>query len=177
VHALISIKDRSNAAATRAVMLHALRTSNSAQQALVIVVGPVVPSLRSASLSLVAALEVAASESAFGGRQRGVIDAHDRLVDRLVLGEGQSERLAQLIEGELAMFDPLPPKTRLSLLNTLEAYFDSGCDKSATANALHVTRQALYTRLSRAFVVLGSDPSGTPRALGLHLALRMRHLR
>ncbi len=177
VHALVSIKDRTDAASTRTTMLHALRGSTAAQQALVIVVGPVVPSLRSASLSLMAALEVAGLEGAFGGRHRGVIDAHDHLVDRLAVGEAWAEHLAQLIDGELAMFDPLPPRTRLSLLNTLEAYLDSGCDKSATAKALQVTRQALYARLARAFLILGSDPTGTPRALGLHLALRLRHLR
>jgi Regulator of polyketide synthase expression len=157
-------------------MLHALRESTSARQGLVIVVGPVVPSLTSASLSLMAALEVAGLEGTFGG-QRGVIDTHDNLVDRLAAGEGQRERLGRLVEGELAMFDPLPPKTRLSLLDSLEAYLDSGCDKSATAQALQVTRQALYGRLARAFSILGGDPTGTTRALGLHLALRMRHLR
>jgi len=176
VHALVSLRNRAEAASTRTAMVRALRESISAQQALVIVVGPVVPSLTSASLSLGAALEVAQFEGTFGAH-RGVIDSHDRLVERFVASEVQPERLGQLVDGELAMFDLLPPKTRLSLLDTLEAYLDSGCDKSATAQVLQVTRQALYARLSRIFLTLGSDPTGTTRALGLHLALRLRHLR
>jgi purine catabolism regulator len=176
VHALVSLREHGDGALARAHMLRALRESTPAQQALIVVVGPVVPSLMGAALSLNAALEVARLEGTIGGH-RGVIDAHDHLVDRLMTGEGQRDRARQLVDGELAMFDSLPAKTRASLLETLEVYLDSGCDKSATARALQVTRQALYGRLARIFSVLGGDPTGTRRALGLHFALRMRHVR
>ncbi|MFB7222760.1 helix-turn-helix domain-containing protein [Streptomyces sp. NPDC056227] len=58
------------------------------------------------------------------------------------------------------------------LLTTLETYFESGFNKTRTATELHLQRQSLYARLQRAFDLLGGDPTGTPRALALHLALR-----
>ncbi|MGH3423830.1 MAG: helix-turn-helix domain-containing protein [Nocardioidaceae bacterium] len=39
---------------------------------------------------------------------------------------------------------------------------------------MHVERQTLHARLQRAFRIIGGDPSGTPAALSLHVALRLR---
>lgn len=176
LHILVSLKEHRAAAFTRAALLDALRDWVAVQAELVVVVGPVVPTLATASLSLTAALQAASLESRYA-HQRVVIDVHARLVDRLLDGAGQRDRLDRLAAEELAMFDLLPAKARAALLETLETYLDSGCNKSATAKRLRVTRQALYGRLERAFALLGGDPTGTSRALGLQLALRVRHLR
>ncbi|TAM66075.1 MAG: PucR family transcriptional regulator [Microbacteriaceae bacterium] len=172
--ALVSLEDRLDAVSIRAAIVETLRCSKSARQAQVIAVGPVVPALTRAPLSLRAAMDVAGREGDLVG-SRGVIDTHDLVVDRLATGEGKREQVLALVDEEFAMFDPLPSKIRSSLLDTLEAYFDSGCDKSVTAKRLRVSRQALYGRLARAFAILGGDPTGTRRALDLHIALRIRH--
>ncbi|MEV0597841.1 helix-turn-helix domain-containing protein [Streptomyces sp. NPDC050315] len=54
-------------------------------------------------------------------------------------------------------------------------YFETGFGKTRTAELLHLQRQSLYARLRRAFTLLGGDPTGTPRALAIHLALRLHH--
>ncbi|MGI8576673.1 MAG: PucR family transcriptional regulator [Nocardioidaceae bacterium] len=176
VHAVVSLKERGSAAATRTSMLDALREWIDGQAELVIVVGPVVPALAGAPLSLNAVSEILALQGT-RAHERVVIDSHTRLVDRLVEADQQHECLGRLADEELAMFDLLPSRPRDVLLETLKAYLDSGCHKSATAGQLHVTRQALYGRLQRAFSLLGGDPTGTDRAFGLQLALRIRHLR
>lgn len=176
IRALVSLDDKTEAAAVRTAIVEALRASKSALRARIIVVGPVVPSLARAPLSLGAAIEVATPHNDLVG-SRGVIDTNDHIVDRLAERKDRGVDVATLIDEELAMFELLPSKTRSSLLDTIEAYFDSGCDKSIAAKRLQVSRQALYGRLARAFALLGGDPTGTRRALGLHVALRMRHTR
>ncbi|MEO6826194.1 MAG: PucR family transcriptional regulator [Microbacteriaceae bacterium] len=176
VRALVSVRGREGAASTRVAMLNELRQWALGRQELVIIVGPVVPSLADSSLSLKAALEVAGQGTKHGGPY-GVIDAHTHLIDRLAAGEGRRERTRQLVREELAMFSLLPLSSRESLLEGLEAYLDSGCDKSEAARRLRISRQALHGRLTRAFSYLGGDPTGTSLAFGLHFALKARHLR
>ncbi|CAL9480026.1 hypothetical protein SUDANB95_02998 [Actinosynnema sp. ALI-1.44] len=63
-----------------------------------------------------------------------------------------------------------------TLLATLEAYLDSGCDARATAAALHLHRTSLYYRLGRIAELTGRDPADGRARLELHLALKMVRL-
>ncbi|MFI9813417.1 helix-turn-helix domain-containing protein [Saccharothrix variisporea] len=63
-----------------------------------------------------------------------------------------------------------------TLLSTLEAYLDSGCDARATAAALHLHRTSLYYRLGRIAEVTGRDPADGRARLELHLALKLARL-
>ncbi|NUT93273.1 MAG: helix-turn-helix domain-containing protein [Saccharothrix sp.] len=63
-----------------------------------------------------------------------------------------------------------------TLLSTLEAYLDSGCDARATAEALHLHRTSLYYRLGRIAELTGRDPADGRARLELHLALKLARL-
>lgn len=80
---------------------------------------------------------------------------------RLLLGASAGEVLAGLSP---------------TLLSTLEAYLDSGCDARATAEALHLHRTSLYYRLGRIAEVTGRDPADGRARLELHLALKLARL-
>ncbi|HET8614825.1 MAG TPA: PucR family transcriptional regulator ligand-binding domain-containing protein [Actinomycetales bacterium] len=57
------------------------------------------------------------------------------------------------------------------LLPVLRAYLATGRNKSLTAAELHLSRPALYDRLTRLEQVLGVDLDDTETCLGLHVAL------
>jgi purine catabolism regulator len=90
-------------------------------------------------------------------------------------GEDTSVAAQEFVRGQLGMVLDLGAAEGSAVLETLEAYLDAGCHKTRAADALHLRRQSLYARLDKAFAVLGGDPTGTPRALPLHLALKLRH--
>ncbi|MQA05264.1 MAG: hypothetical protein GEV07_21920 [Streptosporangiales bacterium] len=57
------------------------------------------------------------------------------------------------------------------LVSTLECYLRAGCNKSAAAQAAHLSRPAFYERLNRVRRILGVDPSTVDTRLSLHVAL------
>ncbi len=61
-------------------------------------------------------------------------------------------------------------------LDTLEGYFDSGCDARATAAAMHLQRGSLYHRLNRIEQLADVDLSQGDDRLGLHLGLKLARL-
>ena len=91
-------------------------------------------------------------------------------------------RVATFVERELGpLLDRESPgddagqgrRSRLDadLLTALRAYLDTGRNKSATAAALHLSRPALYDRLTRLESVLGVDLDDTETCLALHVAV------
>ncbi|MEO7125882.1 MAG: helix-turn-helix domain-containing protein, partial [Nakamurella sp.] len=62
------------------------------------------------------------------------------------------------------------------LIDTVDAYFGSGCHLGHTATLLHVHPDALGQRLSRIGKLLGDDWVEPQRALEIQLALRLRTL-
>jgi purine catabolism regulator len=104
-----------------------------------------------------------------------VVDAATTLAEDLFEGEDRRADVDELVRGQLGMVLALGGNEASVLLDTLEAYLESGCNKTRTADRLHLQRQSLYARLDRVFALVGGDPTGTPRALPLHLALRLRH--
>ncbi|MGH3510510.1 MAG: PucR family transcriptional regulator ligand-binding domain-containing protein [Nocardioidaceae bacterium] len=175
MHALISIPEGASGPEVRRRLLVELGRWAEHRVDVVAVVGPAVPCLPAAPDTLGAAIEVARSRAMTSAARRGlVIDTHDQVIEALLRGGDARTTMAALARQELAMFDLLSDGRREILLETLGTYLDCGCNKSRTAAALHLTRQALYGRLDHAFALLGGDPTGTRRALGLQLALRAR---
>lgn len=105
------------------------------------------------------------------GTDRQVIDTAEFGVELLLWSNDTAA--GEFIEDQLGPLLELEPARTRTLVATLEAYFRCGCSKTATAAAMHVQRQALYQRLRRIFTLIGGDPSGTARALNIHLAARL----
>ncbi|MFF3286057.1 PucR family transcriptional regulator [Streptomyces sp. NPDC003023] len=170
VHALLSLRDRRRAALTRSALVDGLREWNGPGR-VTVAVGPLMPDLSGAATSLAAALECLRHPVARPLPE--VLDATELGIDRLLLNDELRATAQQLVDEQLGLLLALREQERDLLLATLEAYFETGCNKTRTAERLHLQRQSLYARLQRAFDLLGGDPTGTPRALSLHLALRL----
>lgn len=170
LHALVSLPGHRCARTARARLLSELAGCNAAGQTSV-ALGPVLPRLAEAPATLSAAVECL-SGLWHSGPPGGVADADELGVERMLLHGPVQEHAERLVREQLAPLLALPEPERGTLIATLEAYFESGCHKTRAAAALHLQRQSLYGRLQRVFELLGGDPTGTPRALPLHLALR-----
>ncbi|MFD4970243.1 PucR family transcriptional regulator [Streptomyces sp. NPDC058424] len=170
VHTLLSLRDRNGAAGLRARLVADLTEWRSSDRT-AIAVGPLMPALEDAAVSLGAALEcVRRPTRAF---RAGVVDATELSAERLLLDDELRIPAERLVREQLGLLLTLRHEERDLLLTTLETYFETGFNKTRAAAELHLQRQSLYARLQRAFDLLGGDPTGTPRALALHLALRV----
>jgi PucR family transcriptional regulator, purine catabolism regulatory protein len=173
IRVVVSLPDRRAAAVNRNALVAQLKEWARDLDAVVVGVGPVVPDLASVSTSMELAVSSLQQRSAFG--PGCVLDATTTAVETLLGSDELRLRREQFVRGQLALLLSLRPSESETLMHTLEVYLDSGCNKTRTAEALHVQRQSLYGRLERAFGMVGGDPTGTDRALPLHLALRLRH--
>lgn len=171
LHALVQLHDRQGAGGQRTQLLADLQHMAAARSQTTVVVGPAFPDASGAPTSLRAALETMRQLST---DSYGIVDAKEHALNRLFIGDGQEHRLERIVSEQLALFASIRPRDREVLLASLEAYFESGFNKSAAATRLRVERQTLHARLHRAFKLLGGDPTGTPAALPLHLAVRLR---
>ncbi|MDQ8704969.1 PucR family transcriptional regulator ligand-binding domain-containing protein [Streptomyces sp. LHD-70] len=174
IHALVSLRaPRRSARGVRARLIAELTEWSAGRTA--IAVGPTVPELADAAVSLRAAMECLRQPG--GGFAAGVVDASEQSVERLLLDDSFRGPAERLVREQLGPILALRDGERELLLTTLSAYFETSFNKTRTAADLHLQRQSLYARLRRAFDLLGGDPTGTPRALPLHLALRLyRHV-
>jgi purine catabolism regulator len=168
---VLSLTDRRQAARHRNALLGQLREWAAGVESLAVGVGPVVPHLGLVPTSMELAAAAVRDRPAYGPgwAADATAVALDALLDAPELRSGRQA----FVQGQLAMLLALRPAERETLLRTLQAYFDCGCSKTRAAAALHLQRQSLYGRLERAFDLLGGDPTGTERALPLHLALRL----
>jgi purine catabolism regulator len=173
VSVVLSLTDRRRAGTQRGELVAELVEWARELDAVLVGVGPVVPELAAVSTSMGLAVAALRQRTAYG--PGSVVDATTVIVETLLDGDGSLFPRAQFVRGQLAMLLALRPNDGELLMHTLETYLDSGCSKTSTAALLHLQRQSLYGRLERAFGLLGGDPTGTPRALPLHLALRLRH--
>jgi purine catabolism regulator len=147
---------------------------------LVLAAGSVVAGLREARRTILEAGQVADAAAHLAPAQHFVRMPETGLRGLLTLLRGDP-RVAMFVERELGPLldrdvpgeDPQRRRSRLDadLLAALRAYLDTGRNKSATADALHVSRPALYDRLSRLESVLGVDLAATETCLALHVAL------
>jgi purine catabolism regulator len=84
--------------------------------------------------------------------------------------------LADFIDQRLAPLREYDARHSGQLVNTLEVFCAHGGHKTETAQALHLKRQSLYKRLARIEALLEAQLTDEDTLLGLHLALRARHV-
>jgi purine catabolism regulator len=84
--------------------------------------------------------------------------------------------LADFIDQRLAPLREYDARHRGQLVKTLEVFCAHGGQKTETAKALHLKRPSLYKRLARIETLLDAQLSDEDTLLGLHLALRARHV-
>ena len=172
-HAVVSLPARKQASVVRAHLMDALSAWLGDGVDLVVAVGPVVSTLSAIGTSMSAALGCVEQRNAYG--HSVLVDAQLTMAFDLLTHPDVSAKTRQLVLAQLGMLQTGGGSDQEVMLDTLEAYFDAGCNKTRCAEMLHLQRQSLYGRLDRAFGLLGGDPTGTPRALPLHLALKLRH--
>jgi purine catabolism regulator len=81
-------------------------------------------------------------------------------------------RLQTFVERELGgllAYDSQHPREQL--LGTLRTYLECGRNKSAAAEAAHLSRPAFYDRLARISRIVGADLDSVDACLSLHVAL------
>jgi purine catabolism regulator len=81
-------------------------------------------------------------------------------------------RLQTFVErelGALLAYDAQHPREQL--LGTLRTYLEHGRNKSAAAEATHLSRPAFYERLARISHIVGADLDAVDVCLSLHVAL------
>jgi purine catabolism regulator len=81
-------------------------------------------------------------------------------------------RLQTFVErelGALLVYDAQHPREQL--LGTLRTYLEHGRNKSAAAQATHLSRPAFYERLARISRIVGADLDAVDVCLSLHVAL------
>ena len=172
VRIVLSFPDRRGAARSRHELADRLAAWARDLEAVGVGVGPVVPDLPSVTTSMEAAEAAVRDRPTYG--PGWAVDATTAAVEHLLDAPDLGARRALFVRGQLAMLLALRPGEGETLMRTLETYFDCGYNKTRAAELLHLQRQSLYGRLDRAFGLLGGDPTGTDRALPLHLALRLR---
>lgn len=173
VRVILSLADHRSAAGRRNALITELADWVRDLDAVVVGVGPVVPGLASVPTSMQLAVAALHERSAYG--PGAVVDATTSAFSFLLDSDEARADSELLVRSQLGMLLALRPAESEILMHTLETYFDTGCSKTRTAELLHLQRQSLYGRLDRAFALVGGDPTGTGRALPLHLALRLRH--
>jgi purine catabolism regulator len=110
------------------------------------------------------------------GPTRGWYDASRPSLDRLLWSLRESKALRLFVEARLAPLDDHDARREPKLLPTLEAYLRSGGQKAETGRMLHLERQSVHHRINRIEELLDSSLDDENTRLGVHLALRLRHL-
>ena len=135
-----------------------------------IAVGTSVGAVRDARRSLLEAVQVA--DAAI--RQVGGPPYH-RLVDVRLRGLlhllRDDARLQTYVERELGPLLAYDTERGTNLVSMLGIYLDQGRNKSAAADAAHLSRPSFYERLHRIERVLGVDLDSVESCLSLHVAL------
>lgn len=139
----------------------------------VMAAGSVVDSVREARRTLLEAAQVAAAAPP-GGTNR-TSRSYYRLPDVRLRGLlhllRDDARLQTYVERELGPLLSYDAEHGTDLVRILAAYLDSGRNKSAAADAAHLSRPSFYDRLRRVERVLGINLDETESCLSLHVAL------
>jgi purine catabolism regulator len=133
----------------------------------VIGLGDPVTALGEARGSMLEAASAARAEVAHGGT-RPVVRLADVGVRGLLAQLQGDPRLQAYVERALG---PLLDDEHPAELAALRAYLDGGRNKSAAAQAVQVSRPAIYARLRRAADLLGVDLDDAETCMSLQLAL------
>jgi PucR family transcriptional regulator, purine catabolism regulatory protein len=158
-------------AAERDAPRAAARKSKGGGGAYVVAVGTSVGAVRDARRSLQEAVQVADAAV----RQPADDMPYHRLVDVRLRGMlhllRDDPRLQTYVERELGPLLAYDAEHRTDLVGMLRVYLDQGRNKSAAADAAHLSRPSFYERLRRIERVLGVDLDSVESCLALHVAL------
>lgn len=139
--------------------------------AFVMAAGSSVGSLRDARRTLLEAAQVA-DAALHGGRKSGT---YYRLPDVRLRGLlhllRDDARLQTYVERELGPLLAHDAEHGSDLVRILSVYLDHGRNKSAAADAAHLSRPSFYDRLHRVERILGVDLDQVESCLSLHVAL------
>ena len=146
-------------------------TSPSSADGYVIAVGTSVGAVRDARRSLLEAVQVADAAV----RQPPGPAPYHRLVDVRLRGLlhllRDDARLQTFVERELGPLLAYDAERGTDLVRMLTVYVDSGRNKSAAADAAHLSRPSFYERLHRIERILSVDLDSVESCLALHVAL------
>jgi hypothetical protein len=108
-------------------------------------------------------------------RRKGVpvMRFEDAWFDRFLLGAVTADELAELVLEPVAH---LTPNRRRAVLETLEAYLDSGSSVGAVAEALHLHRQSVNYRMQNVRRLFGPRLMSANGRLALHIAVKAARL-
>ncbi|MDT7571220.1 MAG: hypothetical protein QOE05_1394 [Actinomycetota bacterium] len=108
-------------------------------------------------------------------RRKGValLRFDDAWFDRFLLGAVTAEELAERVLEPVA---DLTPNRRSAILETLEAYLDSGSSVGAVAEALHLHRQSVNYRMQNVRRLFGPRLMSANGRLALHIAVKAARL-
>jgi purine catabolism regulator len=141
---------------------------------LVVAAGSGVDSPREARRSLLEARQVA--HAARRDRRSSTAGTVYRLPDvglpgllHLLRDEPRLQTFVERELGGLLAYDAQHPREQL--LGTLRTYLEYGRNKSAAAEAAHLSRPAFYERLARISRIVGADLDAVDVCLSLHVAL------
>lgn len=97
-------------------------------------------------------------------------------LDRLLWSLRGSDELRRFVQRRLGPLIEHDAQRATKLLPTLEAYLKCDGHKTETARLLQLERQSVYHRISRIESLLDDSLDDEATRLGVHLAMRARHL-
>ncbi|WP_406203578.1 PucR family transcriptional regulator [Kitasatospora sp. NBC_01560] len=160
------------AAALRRLTAEAHRDASPAP-APVVAVGSSVGSVRDARRTLLEATQVAdaALHDAPGGRAAAYYRLPDVRLRGLLHLLRDDARLQTYVERELGPLLAHDAEHNAQLVQMLRIYLEQGRNKSAAADAAHLSRPSFYDRLHKVERILGVDLDQVESCLSLHVAL------
>ena len=163
------ISAASTAKADAAVEALAERLRSGTPRPGIVAVGSVVNDLRDMRRSLLEAIHVAEAADLAPGR------AFHRLPDVRLRGLvhllRDDARLQTYVERELGALLAWDDAHGTNLLGILRTYLAAGRNKSAAADAAHLSRPAFYERISKLERILETDLDDVESCLSLHVAV------
>ncbi|MFB6889404.1 PucR family transcriptional regulator [Kitasatospora sp. NPDC056327] len=158
-------------AALRRLAAEAAR--DSAAPAPVVAVGSSVGSVRDARRTLLEATQVAdaALHDSPGGRTASYYRLPDVRLRGLLHLLREDTRLQTYVERELGPLLAYDAEHDAQLVRMLRIYLEQGRNKSAAADAAHLSRPSFYDRLHKVERILGVDLDQVESCLSLHVAL------
>ncbi|MFI6850407.1 PucR family transcriptional regulator [Kitasatospora sp. NBC_00085] len=139
----------------------------------VVAVGSSVGSVRDARRTLLEATQVAdaALHDAPGGRAAAYYRLPDVRLRGLLHLLRDDARLQTYVERELGPLLAYDAEHNAQLVQMLRIYLEQGRNKSAAADAAHLSRPSFYDRLHKVERILGVDLDQVESCLSLHVAL------
>jgi len=169
VGVLIGIVGRDSAGRSLEQLSAALTKRAGKSHEYVMAAGSTVTSVRDARRSFLEAVQVAdAADRAPRLPYYQLADVRLRGLLHLLRDD---ERLQTYVERELGQLLAHDDKNHDGLIPILASYLDSGRNKSAAADASHLSRPSFYDRLRRIEAILDVDLDDVESCLSLHVAL------